>query len=195
MTVFRFLFIAWLACLAGCASGYVAVGPGQVSIQGLEVEAAPGWNRVPAEEMPWARRGMQAWTRNGMSLDRLVLIPGIADGESIYLPRNSIDYPLFRVDMSTSQQLALVEETIELAQGANQTEVTAGNSRTHQFGGRDGIVFDLRALVHDGPEYRGTGGAFVDGERLYLLYFLGAVPYYYEQFAASALATIESASL
>ncbi|MDH3441158.1 MAG: hypothetical protein OEM63_10420 [Gammaproteobacteria bacterium] len=171
------------------------MGPGQVSIQDLDVEAAPGWNRVPAEEIPWARRGMQAWTRNGMSLDRLVLIPGVADGESIYLPRNNIVYPLFRADMSTPQQLALVKETIELAQGANQTEVTADNSRAHQFGRRDGILFDLRAVVHDGPEYRGTGGAFVDGDRFYLLYFLGAVPYYYEQFAAPALATIESASL
>ena len=195
MTVLRFLFLAWIACLAGCASGYVAVGSGQVSIQSLDVEAGPGWNGVPAQEIPWARRGMQAWTRNGMSLDRLVLVPGVADGESIYLPRNDVDYPLFRADMSTAQQLELVEETIELAQGANLTEVTAGNSRMHRFGSRDGIVFDLRAVVHDGPEYRGTGGAFVDEGRFYLLFFLGAMPHYYEQFAASAQATIESASL
>ena len=195
MTAFRFLAVAWIACLTGCASGYVAVGSGPVSIQDLDVVAGPGWNRVPAEQIPWARREMQAWTRNGLSLDRLLLIPGIADGESIYLPRNNIDYPVFRVDMSTSQQLELVEETIELAQGANLTEVTAGNSRMHRFGRRDGIVFDLRAVVHDGPEYRGTGGAFVDEGRLYLVYFLGAVPYYHEQLAAMALATIESARL
>lgn len=193
MIHFRLFVGTFIACLYGCASGYTAVGPGQVSVQDLEVNVSPGWNRVPPQEIPWARRGMQAWTQNGMPLDRLVLIPGIADGEALYLQRNNIEYPPFRTGMTTSEQLHLVEETIELAQGANKTDVTVGNPRPHRFGNSDGILFDLNAVVHDGPGYRGNGGAFVDDEHFYVVYFLGAVPYYYERLAPSALATIESA--
>ncbi|MGI9260962.1 MAG: hypothetical protein ACR2QR_02945, partial [Woeseiaceae bacterium] len=128
-------------------------------------------------------------------LDRLVLIPRIDDGESIYLRRNDVDYPPFQSTMTTTEQLELIEETIELAQGSNPTEVNAGNSRAHRFGTAEGVLFDLDAVVHDGPEYRGTGGVFVDEGRLYLVYFLGATPHYFEQSVASATATIESASL
>jgi len=150
---------------------------------------------VPAGQISWARRGMQAWTQNGMSLDRLVLIPRVPDGESIYLRRDNIDYPLFRANMTTAEQLELVKETIELAQGTNRTEVSANNARAHRFGNRDGVLFDLDAVVHDGPEYRGKAGAFVDDGYFYLVYFLGAVPFYYEQLAATAATTIESARL
>ena len=137
---------------------------------------------------------MQAWTQNGLSLDRLVLIPRVADGESIYLRRDNIDYPFFEADMTSSEQVALVKETIELAQGANQTAVTVGHTRPHRFGRHDGILFDLGAAVHDGPEYRGMAGAFVAEDQFYVVYFLGAVPYYFEQLASTALSTIESAS-
>ena len=49
--------------------------------------------------------------------------------------------------------------------------------------------------VTDGPPYKGTVGAFIANESLYLMYFLGAVPYYYDKHIDEAAAIIASARL
>jgi len=179
--------------LSACASGYTLISPGIVLVDDLQVSAGPGWNRVPDSELPWARSNTQVWTQNGISLDRLVLIPGIAAGDGIYRPDDITDYPAFRADMTDTELVELVARTIEMAQGANRTEVTTGNLRPQQFAGTPGILFDLQATVHDGPAYLGTAGAFVTERRLFLVYFLGASPWYNEQLSAAALATVVSA--
>lgn len=181
--------------LAGCAIGYTLVAQGTVAVGDLNVRAGPGWNKVPAAEIPWARRGTVAWTQEGMMLDRLVIITRVVDGDSIYLRRNNIDYPAFDKNMTGDQLQDLVKSTIELAQQTNRAEVETGSLRSHQFGTNAGFLFDLRAAVLDGPEYRGTVGAFVADDRLYLLYFIGAVPHYFEKHIASAEAVIRSAIL
>jgi hypothetical protein len=187
------IVIAAATMLAGCASGYGLVKPGTVPVNALEVDVGAGWNRVPGSELPWAWNQTQVWTQNGLSLDRLVLIPGIEDGDSIYFPNDAIDYPLFRTDMTDAGLVELVGRTIELAQGANRTEVTTSAVRPQRFGDVQGVLFDLEAAVHDGPAYLGSAGAFVSDGCLFLVYFLAASPWYYEQQSASALATIVSA--
>ncbi len=193
MKIANLCLAALVASLSACAAGYTLVSPGAVSVSDFAVDAGDGWNRVPAAELAWARRRSQVWTQNGVSLDRLVLIPHIEDGDSIYRPNSSIEYPLFRAGMTSAELAGLVDETIELAQGANRTEVTTSEIRTQRFGDEEGILFDIEAIVHDGPAYRGIAGAFASDDRLYVVYFLGASPYYYEQQSASALATILSA--
>jgi len=179
--------------LGACASTYAPVAPGVVRVADLQLQAGPGWNRVPAAATPWARKGTETWTRNGLSLDRLVIITGVADGEPIYLDRLTVDYPAFRAAMSDQEMMALVARTIQHAQASNRTTVTTTNMRAHRFGHADGILFDMHALVLDGPEYRGAAGAFVVAGKLNVIYFLAAVPYYFDSAAGSAQAIIEGA--
>jgi hypothetical protein len=56
-------------------------------------------------------------------------------------------------------------------------------------------MFDIDATVTDSPKYKGIVGAFIANDKLYLMYFLGAVPHYYEKNVAEAEATIRSALL
>lgn len=179
--------------LSGCATGYSLVSPGAVSVSGIEIDADSGWNRVPGRQLNWVRGETEVWTRNGLSLDRLVFIPDIEVGESIYRVDGNTDYPVFRANMTSDDIVALVDNTIEIAQGRNPAEVTTGKVRPHRFGEDDGILFDLHAVVHDGPDYHGVAGAFVSGGNLNIVYFLGASPYYYESQATAAEAIIVSA--
>ena len=179
--------------MTACAGGYRLVTPGTVEAGGLRLEADSGWVSIPGDNTPWTRRDTRVWTRNGITLDRLVIITAVPDGEPIYVARDDRAYPVFSTEMSADDLRTLVARTIELAQGANLTEVNISNARPHRFGSSSGELFDLAATVLDGPEYRGLAGTFVARERLYVLYFLGAVPYYYEEGVASAEAVIRSA--
>ena len=196
MNVNKRHLVSMLCVLLGaCVTGYALVTPGSTMVGDLQVRTGPGWNQVPAAAIPWARNGTVAWTMNGMSLDRLVIITGVPDGESIYFGRQATDYPVFRAHMSEPELCALLAETIQQAQGTNRTTVKTGGIRPHRFGRAEGMVFDIDADVLDGPAYRGVAGAFVAGGKLYLLYFLAAVPYYFDQQIAAAESVIESASL
>ena len=67
--------------------------------------------------------------------------------------------------------------------------------RPQRFGENPGVMFDMVATVTESPEYRGVVGAFIADEKLYVLYFLGATPYYYEKHVADATAIIQSARI
>ena len=84
---------------------------------------------------------------------------------------------------------------IALAQGARRTNISSDNLYGHRFGSREGILFDLQAVVLDGPEYCGTARMSIADGRLCVLYFLAAVPCYFDKYIASAQAVIGGAVL
>ena len=195
MSVHRYSVVALLFLLTACASSYTLVSDGSVTVGDLRIQAGPGWNQAPKFEIPWARRSTQTWTRDGMPLDRLIIIPRLFDGESIFFPNEDIEYPVFKANMTPAQIQALVIASLELAQGPNPAVVNTDNLRPYRFGNESGVLFDFGVIVHDGPEYAGTAGAFVANERLYLLYFVAAVPYYFDKHIGAAEAVIRSARL
>ena len=103
--------------------------------------------------------------------------------------------PVFRADMLPNELEELFESTIVKFFGEGQAVVNTSNLRPHRFGDNRGVMFDLSATVTDSPEYRGVVGAFVVDESLYILYFLGAVPHYYEKHLEEATAVIASATI
>ena len=188
--------LAITSLLSGCATGYSLVTTGSVAVQNLTVNAGSGWNKVPTMHTPSARKGTQTWTKDGMLLDRLVIVPGVPDGEAILVTRNqSAALPVFRADMLPNEIEELVESSMVKLFGEGQSVVSTENLRPHRYGEHAGILFDLSATVTDSPKYRGTVGAFVAEDRLYLMYFLAALPYYYDKHRAAAEAIIQSASL
>ena len=158
------------------------------------MQAGSGWNNAPIHQRRNARKDSVAWTRDGLLLDRLVIIPGVPAGEPLLTAREkTAAMPVFRVDMLPNELEELVESTIVKFFGEGQAVVNTENLRPHRFGNDRGVLFDLSATVTESPEYKGLVGAFIAGDKLYVLYFLGATPYYYDKHIAEAEAIIKSA--
>jgi len=188
--------LATLLFLGACVAPYTLVAPGLVPVGGLQVQAGSGWNDAPAHQRQYARSGSVAWTHDGLLLDRLVIIPGVPSGEPLLLARDkTAAMPVFKADMLPNEIEELVESSIVKFFGEGQAVVNTANLRPQRFGADAGIMFDLSATVTESPEYRGMVGAFIADDRLYVLYFLGAVPYYYDKHIGAAEAVIKSASL
>jgi len=73
--------------------------------------------------------------------------------------------------------------------------VSTSNLRPQGFGEYGGFMFDIEAAVTESPDYRGSIGAFISDERLYLVAYLAADPYYFDKHATRADAIIKSATL
>ena len=196
MNIRAWLLLVFVAGITGCVVSYSLVPAGIVAVQDLAVQADTGWNKAPPATTPMARKTSETWTRDGLLLDRLVFIPGVQEGEPLLVSRDqSAALPVFRADMLPNELEELVESTIVKSFGEGQAVVTTENLRPYRFGTDPGVMFNLSVTVTESPEYEGTVGAFVSGQKLYLVYFLGAAPYYYDKHRTAAEAVIESAVL
>jgi hypothetical protein len=185
------------ALLNACVSvAYRQVVPGMTTLGALQVTAGEGWNRAPAQATPGARPDTQTWTRDGLLLDRLVIIPAVGDGEAIFKTRDqSAALPPFRADMLPNELEELMESTVAKIFGEGNAAVSTENLRPWRFADQRGVMFDLRAAVTESPDYRGTVGAFIADKKLYAILFLAATPHYYDKHKADAEALIQGAAL
>lgn len=193
----RFLiFLIPVTFLAACVAPFSLVTPGVVAVENLTVQAGSGWNNAPIHQRQFARKQSVAWTKDGLLLDRLVIIPGVPDGEPLLTTREkTAAMPVFRADMLPNELEELFESTIVKFFGEGQAVVNTENLRPHRFGDDRGVLFDLSATVTESPEYKGLVGAFIVDGKLYVLYFLAATPYYYGKHIAEAEAIIKSATI
>ena len=182
--------------LSGCSTAYSLVAPGAVAVGPLSVQASGGWNRAPDTQTRSARPNAETWTQDGLLLDRLVIIPGVPDGESLLVSRSdSAALPVFRADMLPNEVEELFESSMLKLFGEGNAVVSSDGLRPHRFGDNVGSLFEIDAIVSDSPRYRGLVGAFVANDELYALYFLAAVPYYFDKHLDVAQRTIQSAVL
>lgn len=196
MNYFRRICMLMPFLLSGCVVGYSLVAPGMVVVEDLHVQVDQSWNRAPSTHVAMSRRGTEGWTHDGMLLDHLVIIPAVPDGEAIFFTREkTAALPVFRADMLPNEIEELVEFSLGKYFGEGQAIINTENLRPFRFGEQRGVRFDLRATVTNSPEYRGTVGAFIANEKLYLMFFLAAVPHYYDKHIAAAAAVIESARI
>jgi len=188
------LLLIGFVVLAGCeTASYRLVEPGVQTIGSLRITAGPEWNLAPAMSTPASRSLSQTWTRDGLLLDRLVIIPAVADGEALFVSRDkSAALPVFHADMLPNEIEELVESSIVKLYGEGNAVVSTSNLRPQGFGTHGGFMFDIEASVTESPDYHGMVGAFIDDEKLYLALFLAAEPAYYEKHAADAEAVIKS---
>jgi hypothetical protein len=193
----RLAFIgALLVLLAGCATGYALVTPGTVAIDGLQVDAAGAWNRAPSQATPSARRGTEVWTRDGLLLNRFMIIPGVPDGEPLFRDREKrAALPAFSADMLPNELEELLRSSITKLYGEGASSVRTKNLRPQRFGDHRGILLDLEIALGAGPDYRGLAGSFIAESELYVLLYVAAVPYYYEKALPEAESMVTSARL
>ena len=196
MRLARYLMILTLASLTGCVTGYTLVQPGVQSFGSMRVTVDDNWNLAPARLTPSARKQSRTWTQDGLLLDRLTIIPAVADGETIFVSRNkSAALPVFHADMLPNEVEELVESSIVKLYGEGQSAVSTSNLRPQGFGEHGGFMFDIEAAITESPDYRGSVGAFIVDDQLYMVLFLAAEPHYFDKHAARADAIIKSATL
>ncbi len=189
------MMLALAATFAGCATtGYSLVQPGINNAGGMQVTAGSGWNIAPAVITSGARKGTQLWTRDGIYLDRLVLIPAVADGEPLLTAAaKDAALPVFRKDMLPNEVEELMESTLVKYFGEGNAAVSTANLRPQVFGSGRGVMFDIDARLTDSPTYKGRVGAFIVDDKLYTIWYIAADPYYFDKHNAVAEAVITSA--
>ena len=181
--------------LGGCVA-YTAVSPGVVDYTGLQLSTTQAWNLAPAAATPAARKQSKSWTQDGLLLDRLMIIPAVPSGESIFVSKQKdAALPTFDANMLPNEIEELTESSIVKLFGEGEVAVETSNLRPHKFGDTSGFLFDMEVAVSDGPDYGGITGAFVTGDKLYLIVYLGAQPYYYDKHRDEALAIIRGARI
>ena len=189
------LATALLSTLLVCAcSTYSAVKPGTVQVGALNVDPSTTWNTVANLGRSYTNSKTQVWTLDGLLLNRIIIVPGVAEGEPIFKQTSeSQALPIFRSDMLANEVEELVESSIVKLFGEGQVAVHTEKLRPNLFGENRGFLFNMVVSVSDGPDYHGLTGAFVHEQQLYLLMYFGAQPYYYEKRREEAEALIKSA--
>jgi len=180
----RLLSMLIVTMVAGCAATapYSLLETGPVTVGTLQVDADAGWNAAAPALLRYQRQGAATWTRDGLLLNRMILIPDIGAGETLFKePNKTAVYPRFRSDMLPHEVAALVESSLTKIFGEGETLTSSTNLRPATYGGVDGFAFEVALSFSDGPDYRGDVGGFIADGRLNLVIYLGAVPYYYDQ--------------
>ena len=189
----RLYFYFSLIVLSGCIS-YAAVGPGELTYGGLSLQTGDAWNQAPREFTPAARSESKVLTQNGTLLDRIMIIPAVPGGAPLFRQiSKSQALPVFESNMLPNEIEELAESSIVKLFGEGGVVAETTNLRPHRYGNNRGILFDVEVTVSDGPNYKGFAGALVVTEKLYLVLFLGAEPYYYEKYRDEALKIIKNA--
>ena len=80
------MLLVVVAVCAGCVQPFTLVEPGEQAPMygGLKIKTSQAWNRAPKIATPVARKDSVTWTQDGLLLDRIIMIPGVPDGEAIF---------------------------------------------------------------------------------------------------------------
>lgn len=193
----RLIIMCWVFSLAGCVSTqFKAVAPGTVSLGDLTVEATDAsWNKAPQTMTRHLHKGSQLWTRDGLLLDYMVLIPGVSNGGTLFKSRSkSLVYPAYQAGMLPNEIVELTESSLAKLNGTD-VAVSSANLRPFRLGAQRAVMFDLTLIGTDGPSRRGRAVAFVQDEALYLMLYVGTRLHYFDKHWDSALATMNTARL
>ena len=186
-----------LALVAACATTkYVSIMPGVISAGEMRVTIGEGWLRAPEVDTPEKRSSSRTLSRENLDRDRLMLIPGIEDGQPIFRSQgSSAPLPWFEANMNSEQIATLVAQSMQQALWHGGALVASTNIRDHGFGGIAGLVFDLDAETPIGRNHRGFAGGFVHEDRLYVIVFSAESPEHFKKHIDVARQVIDSATV
>jgi len=189
----RILFYCSMLLLGGCITFY-AVPPGEVKVSQLALNTTTTWNQAPASWTRFSRSDSKTWTRNGILLDRIMIIPGLEEGQALFRQVSEAEaLPVFNAGMLPNEIAEFTESSINKLFGESGSVVETSGLRPQRFGNDRGVLFDLKVNLSDGPDYQGVAGAMIVDKKLYLVIYVAAVPYYYDASLDDAMAIIESA--
>lgn len=196
MKIFRRgLLLAALLLAGGCVSvNYSLVPAGSVKVGSMTVTPAAGWNKAPGAVTVFARKESQVWTQDGILLDRLILIPDVAEGEALFKSADKgISLPVFKAGMLPNELVQLTESSLVKLLGEGSSVIKTDNVRPAKLGDQRAVLFDVIGTPAEGPMYRGVAASIVREDKLNMIIFLAAEPYYFEKHRAAVDAIISSA--
>ena len=166
--------VATLLLAACTGGGGPLVRPGPNPAGGdLTIQSEMEWTRV-------ATQRYQLWTMDGELLNMLYLIPAVREGEYIFLGQRQSkrrpDGPFYHRGMRADEIRDLVADGLL---GAGLVGVQAQNLRPYDFGGREGLRFELSMSNEAGLFYQGQVAAFEYERGLALAIFIAPREYYY----------------
>jgi len=156
----------------------------------MTVTPGDDWNFNTGHPM---KKG-ETWTLDGVSLNELYLVAGLAPGETLFKDYAKKDRPLPK--LGTGAVLTdipeFVESSIRIQLNTSQFETTG--VEPVQFGGRDGVKFTYRYSVQgESLTRQGVAMATLAGKNLYLINFAAPSIYYFDRDKAKAEAVMASA--
>ena len=186
-----------LALLVACATNqYVSAVPGVTSFGKLRVTIREGWLRAPASLVPEELSLSRTLTRENLERDRLMIIPGVSGGESIFQDRNEANpLPSFAANMNSEQIAAMVGKSMQQALWNGDATVAIKDARDHGYTGIAGFVFDLEVDIPSGPDHKGAAGGFVYDDRLYVIIYSAESPDYFGSQIDDVRKLIDSATV
>jgi hypothetical protein len=117
---------------------------------------------------------------DGELLNLLYLIPTVKEGDYIFLGQRQSkrrpDGPFYHRGMRADEIRDLVSDGLF---GAGFVGVQATNLRPANFGGREGLRFDLTMSNPEGLQYQGLVAAFEHDKGLALAIFIAPSEYYF----------------
>ena len=188
MTRLRWLAITALTLLlAACASGGALVTPGRTTAGGdLTIDAGMEWTRMGGMRE-------QLWTIDGPQLNSLHLIANVREREFIFLGERQTtrrpDGAFYHRGMRADELRDLIADGMRAAGAVN---VVASNLRQVDFGGREGLRFEMAMDNEAGLEYRAMAAAFEHENGLALALFYAPAEYYYPRDEAKVSAMLDT---
>ena len=184
----RGLIVAALTLLlAACASGGPLVTPGRTTAGGnLSIEAGMEWTRMGGMRE-------QLWTIDGPQLNSLHLIANVREREFIFLGERQTtrrpDGAFYHRGMRADELRDLIADGMRAAGAVN---VVASNLRPVDFGGREGLLFEMAMDNQAGLKYRAMAAAFEHENGLALALFYAPAEYYYPRDEAKVSAMLDT---
>ncbi len=183
-----------LIAVQGCVSTqYSQVALGEVSLTPLVVTTTDSsWNRAPRALSGFLPKGGQMWTRDGLLLDRLIILPGINNGGTLFKSNDdSIVYPDYRSGMLPNEIAELTIGSLTVFFG-QQALVESSRLRPTRIGQQSAAMFDFRVNSSDGPTLQGRALAFVVEGQLQLIMYMATEIHYFERNWAAAESLFDS---
>lgn len=177
-----------LAALAACSGGggpLVKPGPNPAG-GGLTIDSPIEWTR-------FSDIREQLWTIDGPMLNSLHLIPYVRPNEFIFLGRRQTRYrpdgAFYKPGMRPDEIGELIADGMRAAGAVN---VQVRNLRPANFGGRDGIRFEMSMANEEGLKYQAQAAAFEHDKGLALALFYAPAEYYYPRDAAKVSGMLDT---
>lgn len=182
------LIVLMLALLlAACAAGGPLVTPGTQRVGSqLTIDAGMEWTRTQGLRE-------QLWTIDGPQLNSLHLIPIVREREFIFLgerqTRRRPDGAFYHRGMRPDELRDLIADGMRAAGAVN---IVVTNLRPVDFGGREGLRFEMAMDNETGLKYRAMAAAFEHEKGLALALFYAPVEYYYPRDEAKVSAMLDT---
>ena len=178
--------VALSLLVVGCQTVTLVEAEPREIVEGFRLHPQTEWSRFKLDHL-------DLWTVHGPALESLRITHGLEDGDSlIRSPSKDVEIPVFELGMSPNEIAELVEDTLART---GLTDTRALDLEPHPFGGHDGFRFRLSLTSDSGLRYAGLAAGAVYDERLWLILFTAPELHYFDLYADTVDAMIESVEL